>query len=400
MRKRILLLLISTFTLACFSQSKYERDFHVFWEMMDKEYAYFDKKETDWQKVKELYEPRAKKITKDWEFTYLIELIKYELYDSHVGLNRNVPFSFRLIPNDTDAWIVYKNGKYIISDLRSGYRIIDSGIKIGSELIGINDKKIEDLVQKNLPATVKSINDEIRSYIANLLFAGRHNEPRKVTVSYKGNKSTFELEKATRIEQNSGLLYSEIIDGNIGYIKINNTLMENGLITEFIQKVDEFSDTKSIIIDLRDTHSGGNTTVAKAIMGKFITETMPYQIHELVYDERQYGIKRKYIELLSPLSKPYTNPVYVLVGRWTGSVGEAIAQGFSSISSAKVVGTEMAKLLGAIRCEVLPETKLSICFPFEKLYSSKGIPREDFIPEIKTNTSIETYKKVRELLNE
>lgn len=400
MNKIILFVITFLGVQVAFSQSKYEKDFEFFWNMLNKEYAYFDVKETNWQKVKDLYLPRIKKITKDWEFTYTIELIKYELYDSHVGLNRNLPFSFRLIPNDTDTWIQYKNGKYIVVDIRDEYQIVNSGLKIGSQLISVNGVDIQELVAKNLPAAIDNSTDEIKGYVANLLFAGRHNEPRDIKVLFEGKEQTFKLNKATPIKQNSQLLSSKKLNKNIGYIRINNSLMNNNLIKDFIETVDNFKDTEAIIVDLRNTHSGGNTTVAKGIMGKFITETMPYQVHELVYEERAYGVKRKYIELLSPLVNPYLKPVYVLVGRWTGSVGEAIAQGFSSIPTAKVIGTEMAKLLGAIRCEVLPETKLSICFPFEKLYHVNGTPREQFIPEIKTNTSFETYKKVLQILDE
>lgn len=400
MKKKIIyiLFLIQAFTFQ--AQNKYEEDFNYFWKAVEIEYAYFDVKQTNWNKVKEVYSNRLKSINEDWEFTYLIELMKHELYDPHFTLNKNLPFSFRLIPNDSDAYISVKNNKYYIEDIRQGYNITESKLKIGDEILAINNDDIQDILNRNFPESIKSPNDDVKEYFANLIFAGRHNESRKITVLQDGDSVTVDLEKAIPTEKNSNLLKFEVLKSNVGYIKINNSLGNNNVIKEFSKAVDQLQATKAIIIDLRDTHSGGNTEVAKAIMGKFIEEEMPYQIHERVGLEREFGIKRKYIEVLSPLKNPYSKPVYVLVSRWTGSVGEAIAQGFSNISSAKVIGTKMAKLLGAINCRTLPNSKLRFCYPFEKLYNTNGVPRENFIPEIQVKNYKEIYKKVIQIINE
>jgi len=382
------------------AQSKYQQDFNFFWETINTEYAYFDSKKTNWKNVREVYRKKLKSIKNDWDFTYLIELMKHELYDPHFTLNRNLAFSFRLIPNDLDAHISVKNDKYFIDDIRQGYKITDSGLQIGDEILKINGIDLNEILKRNYPESIANPDDVVKEYFANLIFAGRHNEPRNITVRQNGNVKTVSLEKATSIKKSGNLLDYKILENNIGYIKINNSLGNNNVIKQFPKAVDQLQSTKAIIIDLRDTHSGGNTDVAKAIMGKFIQKEMPYQIHERVGLEREFGIKRKYIEILSPLKNPYVKPVYVLVSRWTGSVGEAIGQGFSNISSATVIGTKMAQLLGAINCRTLPNSRLRYCYPFEKLYNTNEVPREDFIPQIQTKNYKETYLKVMQIIHE
>ncbi|WP_159950622.1 S41 family peptidase [Polaribacter septentrionalilitoris] len=381
------------------AQSKYQQDFNFFWETINIEYAYFDAKQTNWKNVKEVYKKKLASIKEDWEFTYLIELMKHELYDPHFTLNRNLAFSFRLIPNDLDAHITVKNNKYYIDDIRQDYKITESILKIGDEILKVNGEDLEVILKRNYPESIKNPNDEVKEYFANLIFTGRHNEPRNITVRQNGNIKTVALEKATAIVKSNKLLEFTTLKNNIGYIKINNSLGNNNVIKQFPKAVDQLQNTKAIIIDLRNTHSGGNTDVAKAIMGKFIQKEIPYQIHERVGLEREFGIKRKYIEILSPLKKPYLKPVYVLVSRWTGSVGEAIGQGFSNISTATVVGTKMAQLLGAINCRTLQNSKLRYCYPFEKLYSTSEIPREDFKPQIQTKNYKETYLKVMQIIH-
>lgn len=393
-------LIIALISCVAFGQHKYQKDFDLFWNTLNEEYAYFDAKQTDWNKVKKVYNNRLQSLKEDWEFTYLIELMKHELYDNHIGLNKNLAFSFRLIPNDLDAYIQIKNNKYYISDIRQGYTIEDSDIQIGDELISINKRGITDEINWNLPASIDKPTDEVKEHFANLLFAGRHNKPRKVKVYRDGKYIEIELPKPASKTQSKNLIDHKLLPGNIGYIKINNSLMENEVIKLFPQIVDGFMTTKALIIDLRETHSGGNTVVAKSIMGKFIQEEIPYQMHERVGVEKGFGIKRRYIELLSPLKDPYTKPVYILVSRWTGSVGEAIAQGFSNIKSATVIGTDMAKLLGAIKCRRLPLSGINFCFPFEKLYNVNGTPREQFAPRIRSQNYKQTLDKTLKLIRE
>lgn len=398
--KKIIVVFLILLSFNSIAQTKYQEDFDYLWSMIHKYYAYSDQKQTNWPEVKEIYQKEVAKVTEDSQFIRIVENTIYELYDAHVSINRNLKSSFRLIPTSTDAWIQIKNNKYYIADIRSGFEIEKTGLKVGAELLRINNRKIEDLVKEVLPKSFKNPKDEVKEFFANLWFAGKHNEERNISVLENGKEKQYHLNKPKASKEESEILSSRIIENNIGYVKINNSLGNNEVIKAFPKKVDEFRDTKAIIVDLRDTPSGGNTEVAKSIMGKFISETIPYQMHERVGLEREFGIKRSWIELLTPLKNPYKKPVIVLVGRWTGSVGEAIAQGFDNIKSATVVGTEMAKLLGAIQCDKLPNTKINVCFPVEKLFHVNGTPREKFIPEICTKTNEETYKKAIQILNE
>ncbi|MGG8497189.1 S41 family peptidase [Tenacibaculum sp. TC6] len=398
--KKIIVVFLILLSFNSIAQTKYQEDFDYLWTMIHNYYAYFDQKQTNWSEVKEIYQKEVAKVTEDSQFIRIVENTIYELYDAHAGINRNLKSSFRLIPTSTDAWIQIKNNKYYIADIRSGFEIEKTGLKVGAELLRINNRKIEDLVKVVLPKSFKNPKNEVKEFFANLWFAGKHNEERDILVLENGKEKQYHLNKPKASKEENEILSSRIIENNIGYVKINNSLGNNEVIKAFPKKVDEFRDTKAIIVDLRDTPSGGNTEVAKSIMGKFISETIPYQMHERVGLEREFGIKRSWIELLTPLKKPYKKPVIVLVGRWTGSVGEAIAQGFDNIKSATVVGTEMAKLLGAIQCDKLPNTKINVCFPVEKLFHVNGTPREKFIPEICTKTNEETYKKAIQILNE
>ena len=107
---------------------------------------------------------------------------------------------------------------------------------------------------------------------------------------------------------------------------------------------------------------------------------LPYQKHILPAEEKETGVRRSWLELVSPRGERYANPVVVLVNRWTGSMGEGLAIGFDATGAGKVVGTEMARLVGATYTIPLPATGIRANVPAERLQHVNGQPREQFRP--------------------
>lgn len=378
-----------------FCQTPYQKDFKQFWSYIDQEYAYWHVKQTDWAKVKAIYQPMVDTVQSRNSFIEVLEKLSYELYDGHTSLSTNLPSSYQLVPSGTDLYVRYEQNKVIVKDVRYGFIAEERGFKIGMEIISIDGKKLKDELTKILPKSIAKPNQEVYDFCANLIVAGTRLAARKMEVNYQGNRQTIELgaPQATATNDRSGPLSHKVLEGNIAYIKIHNSLGNNNLAEKFSEVVDSYASTKSMIIDLRDTPSGGNTTVARAIMGKFISKDMFYQKHNYPYEQKKYGVKRSWMEYVSPKGKIYTKKVIVLVGRWTGSVGEALALGFDEIKNAKVVGTQMAKLLGAIYCYSLDETNIGYCFPAEQLFHVNGTPREGFKPKYLTEHDQDTYDK-------
>jgi carboxyl-terminal processing protease len=194
------------------------------------------------------------------------------------------------------------------------------------------------------------------------------------------------------------LLESKMLQGNIGYIQINNSLGNLDLIQAFDHKLDSLMNTNALILDLRETGRGGTSTVARAIMGRFDTKEQDYQKHIYTAEEMETGIRRSTLELVSPRKKIYTKPIVVLVGYWTGSMGEGMAVAFDGMHRARVAGTAMAGLLGEIYTFTMPETGISFSFPCVQLQHINGLPREDFIPPILVKDQSQAVEKAIELL--
>ena len=90
-----------------------------------------------------------------------------------------------------------------------------------------------------------------------------------------------------------------------------------------------------------------------------------------------------------PRGDTYSKPVYVLVGRWTGSIGEGMAVGFDGMNRAKVIGTEMHRLAGGMEPIKLLNSNFSFRISIEKMYHPNGTLRELFVPkEYVTQTTV------------
>jgi C-terminal processing protease CtpA/Prc len=369
------------------STEQYKEDFNFFWAGVNDEYCYFVKKQTDWQKVKDIYSPMIDTITSRDQFVTILEKMFNEIYDHHAVLNTNTDMSRRLVPSGTDIWAEYINGKPVIMELRKNFGAEICGITPGMEVIAVNDIPVQTAIEPFLPKAVKPMTDEARNFALRLLLSGNHIQPRKITLKSKGVFQDYFPDKPAMLLEHikhPTKVDVKLID-NIGYIKINDCLYDNDLIPVFDSVMQTMKNTKSLILDLRNTPSGGNTTVARAIIGWFVNKEHFYQKHEYYAEEKAFGIKSSWEEIVSPRKdKYYDKPLVILSDHWTGSIAEGITIGFDALKrpATKIIGTAMAQLNGAVYTHELPNTKIHFTFPAERLYHINGLPREKYIPPV------------------
>jgi carboxyl-terminal processing protease len=321
-------------------------------------------------------------------FVLLLEKVMNELYDHHASLNTNTRESQRLVPSGTDIWAKYVKGKPVITEVRRGFGADKAGMKAGMEIIAVNDVPVATAILPYLPASLKKEDDEARNYALRLLLAGKFIDDRKIRVRDGNAEKDFFPDRPAALlleHRYEGSIESSILEGNIGYIRINNRLWDNDIIPLFDSVLKSLQHTKALVLDLRETPGGGNTTVARSIMGSFIRKEGFYQKHELTAEETAYGIKRSWVEIVSPRKWIYTKPLVILVNHWTGSVGEGITIGFDALRRARITGTEMARLNGAVYSFRMPHTNIGFTFPGEKLFHVNGTPREEFQPSLTIN---------------
>ena len=289
---------------------------------------------------KNTYSKKVSSITSISQHILFYEHLLNELHDSHIHLNTNINQSYRL---DAPLYVINDNGKtYIKNVWQTQLKDTLAVNLIDAEIIKFNGINFQEKIE-NFPTLCQNKNDQkVREWIANKVVAGKRNENRILELKLKNEKLfRLDLDELSVREEKFALSPSIISDYNIGLIRVNNTLGNKILVKEFERVIPQMNSTKALIIDLRNTVSGGNTSVAEPIMGMFTTTKQPYQLYEN---------HKKYLGYVNPNTLNYDKPVYVLVNRWTGSMGEGIAIGLNGMNKATIIGTEkMSRLAGGMK---------------------------------------------------
>lgn len=381
-------------------QTKIKEDLNEIITDISQNYIYLQEKDVDLNCIREYYEKQVPDIKTEEQIVLFFEYLLDEFYDSHLILNTNTNSSFRLY---SPIYVTIKNGKPIVSNVwQIQIENLEQNI-IGAELLKINGTDIDKAIEQFPTHCNDKKSQSVREWIANKILAGRYNQPRILTLKLD-SKDTVELDlDKLKFKQPSEFLTSTV-ENDIGIITINNSLGNNGLINEFDKALDKLKNTQGLIVDLRNTVDGGNSYVARGIMGRFIDEPNPYQKHLTTeqYDGNPI-VERSWIEYVNPRMDQYRQPVVVLVGRWTGSMGEGLAVGFEGMERAHIVGSEMERLAGEMSGFSFKHNSFGFRLSTAKLYHVNGTPREKYVPVnyVKQTTieKDESLEKGIELIN-
>lgn len=302
------------------------------------------------------------------------------LADHHAITGASFADSWAVVSSYADLWIEQVGPDWIITDVRDGSPAAEASVQPGDRLLALGDQSIDDAVAAFWGELGLSPEGDRAGYAARVLAAGRRDRPRDLTIETADRaRRRLTLPNLYTTRRDRPAVESHATEGAL-VIRINDALGDQATIAAFDQAMAAARPDQPIILDLTETPSGGNTMVARAIMGWFVDTPSAYQVHSLPAEARETGIERRWVEQVLPRpGKHHQGPLLVRVGRWTGSMGEGLAIGLDA-QGARVVGRPMAGLLGAVYDLRLPNTGLVVKIPVERLYAVDGTPREQFRP--------------------
>jgi len=300
------------------------------------------------------------------------------LADHHALTAKSFKDDWAIVPSYADIWIVERDGAYVVDAVKDGSIAARGGVRAGERLVKVDGQPIQTAVAAFWSRLGLQPVGERAPFAARVLAAGRRDRPRVLTFAGPGGGRALTLDSLYKNQPARPALTVTAVRG-VTMIRFNNSIGDDGTIAAFDAVMAKLPARAPVVIDLSDTPSGGNSAIARAVMGWFVSRPMPYQMHQLPSEERETGIPRQWVEYVLPRpGKYHPGPVSVRAGRWTGSMGEGLAVGFLALSK-PVCGGRMAGLKGAVYDFDLPKTGVRVKFPAERIYTVAGAPREKVV---------------------
>ncbi|HEY2809674.1 MAG TPA: S41 family peptidase [Steroidobacteraceae bacterium] len=360
-----------------------QADFKEFVQDVAENYAWPDRTAKPWLTWQERYAVAVDAAATKESLATVIAAALDELHDFHAEVRSRHPDRWLPVPTFADIWALPEGHRARIIAVRQGGDAQRAGIVAGDEVTAVGGVPLDAAIAARLTDAVDNHDGQARSWALLSLLAGRADEERRFTVrDAKGHVRSVTLPVERQFDRAPGAVAVRRLPGEIGLIRFNNSIGEQSTVAAFDAALGQLRTTLGLILDLRDVPSGGDSSVALGIMGRFVHAMHPYQRHRIP-NYGQSDVERNWLELVAPRGPfTYDAPVVVLVDHWTGSMGEGMAIGMDGLQRATVVGTRMAQLAGAVTDFHLSRSGIDVAFATEQLYHVNGTLRQDWQPPI------------------
>lgn len=353
-----------------------------FQRVIGQHYAYLNDVEFDAGALFKEFETRARQAWNQQEFVDIAQQLVRHFHDPHLNVGPYNSQDFSVSPTGSDIWGVYQDGLFVVEDVKGDSAADIAGIRPGDRIMTIDDMPVIGAIEKVFGTPFPALSAEQINHGLNVSLGGLRNQARTLELSRAGKTGRYRLAASYQAIDalKEGPPLSAKLLNEIGYIRFNNSLGNEDTVKAFEEAITALAQSKALIIDLRNTPSGGNTGVAEPILGHFITQKTAYPLYQV----QQEGVPYRQAEMQTAYARPsrpyYDKPFVVLAGRWTGSMGEGMTIGLDALGAKNVIGAPMADLLGGIKTVNLAGSDAWISVGFERLFHVDGSFREDFVP--------------------
>ncbi|MEP5939230.1 MAG: hypothetical protein ABJ239_12970 [Erythrobacter sp.] len=357
-------------------------------QMLRQVYAYVERDDIDVDAQFERSEAIAVQSTDAGQFRRIIHQTALTFMDPHLIVGPFTNDDYAIIMTAADLDLSFVDGRAIVRDVRGNSPAFEAGIRPGDEAVTLDGVVAAHAALLPFGDVLPQPTAAQLDYGLTLAANGKRGSDRVIEVrSGEGAVRTVELVSTltyARSLSDRPLVTVEFVgaEQDVAVLRVLNSLGNNDLITAFDAAVEQAHDARAIVLDLRETPSGGNTEVGRSIIGHFTQEVRPYQMHRIPVLEREFTVPRQFVEYVHPRQPFFDGPVFVLHGKWTGSMGEGIVIGMDAASDAVTIGSDMGDLLGGLWNRDLPTSGARIDLGGESLFHVDGTPRADYVAQI------------------
>ena len=263
-----------------------------------------------------------------------------------------------------------------------------AGLSVGDLVATVDGVPIRQALRVLLPTCLKRPDPAALRYAVNVAVAGKRGQPRRLGVLDRaGGMRPVSLPVLDRPPLPD--VEFRALPSGVGSIVIRSFARAETA-QAFDQALAQLRHSPGLIIDVRE-NGGGDTAVARPIMGRFIAERRPYA---RMRRRDGSGLSAPWTEYVDPAGPfTYGNPVVVLTSPWSASMAEGFPMGMRDIGRATIVGTRMMGLGAAVFGLRLDRTGIQAQYSAEPVYDLADRPRSDLRPDIEIAPSEDAFAR-------
>ena len=273
---RILPILLAVLSLAALpaaaqEAADYRADALAIEGLVDAQYAYLERLPEGAFPDSAVLRAEAEAVTDQRSLLRYAERAVAALADHHAITGSSSEDSWALVPSYSDLWVEPEDGGWRITAVRDGSPAEAAGVRAGDELVAVEGMPTGAAVEAFWADLGLEVTPQRAGYAARVLAAGRRDRARELTVrGADGTERRLELPSLyalPRTERPAVEVSAAPDGGEAMVIRFNDSLGEDATIAAFDEAMAGARPGQLVVLDLRDTPSGGNTVVARAIMG-------------------------------------------------------------------------------------------------------------------------------------
>lgn len=344
--------------------------FETVWKTVNDTFFDRDFNGVDWQAMHEKYLPLTKMTTRKDEYYKMLNQMLQELHLSHFKVI--APDNIRTLNSSqaqtttgtTGLTFKWVENQLLVANVKKDSPAETAGIRPGFIVVSIDGKTSEaiyaDYLKENVNFRFREELARIRS--ANAILAGKAETTVKLELLGAKNESlNFELTRQPQRQTGTLEFESKKLVGNVGYLKFNTFFGD--LLPKVQIALDEFKDTKALIIDLRG-NPGGAGDLGSSFAG-FLNE-ISGSLGNLKF---RYSAQPFSYEGAG--KNAYRGKVIVLTDEGSASTSEIFAGGLQANKRAVVIGSPSAGAVLASLVMLLP-TRAALQYVVSGYYLPNG----------------------------
>ena len=251
-------------------------------ELVRLRYGYLERPGIHGDAILRHFAPAAEATKTPPQFIDVLQLVAHNFADPHFIVGPLNDDDYAVFPTSADLFAEGVGESFSIVDVRRDSDAAARGVTPGARVVTIDGLSPQLAIERALGRPFAELSREQKNAGINIALAGRRHHRRSLVLASGAETRSFDLAPTNALADSIAARAPVTVDrrpGGVAVIRIENSLGNNATIQAFAGALNSVRDSRRLVIDLRNTPSGGNTTVARGILGHFVDREHPYQIH-------------------------------------------------------------------------------------------------------------------------